>query len=488
MNRKKFLQQSSAMGLGFAINPANIVSLKKNPASPKIKPSNGKKVVVAGAGIAGLCCGYELMKRGYDVIVLDADGRHGGHVYTGRDGLSDGLYVDYGAEGFTKPGYEKFWKYIDEFELPVLKYQHRINRLTRIEDHYYTDNEIWSRQHDRATELGGFNEKEKKFLSSNPIWNLETLYLQPYWVNFQSEYKPLGIGYDHLDHISISEVYKQDGASPAALDRLGGARTSALFQIWQSYILHVRGIPLYHSDMLYRIEGGNQKMTDAFASRLGERVLLDSRITEVEQGNSGVKVTFEEFGETRVMEADFLANCLPVPALRNILFTPDLPSEKRYVIDNLAYDSYPRFAFQARSKFWLEDNLSINLNFNHPGLNNIWQVANEVDTHRAVLMATGPGGTSPLRALHTFKQLYPGNSSNITIEQALVKDWTADRFSPSCERLAFPIGTLASFWPHTLTPFGKIHFAGSYADNNNWGMEAATNSANRVVQEIEEGS
>jgi monoamine oxidase len=486
MNRKKFLQQSSVIGFGLAMNPSNLIPYKKKPLISAIKPSNGKKVIVAGAGIAGLCCGYELMKRGFDVSVLDADGRHGGHVFTGRDGLSDGLYVDYGAEGFTKPGYEKFWEYIDEFDLPVLKYQHRINRLSRIDDHYYTDEEVWSRQFDRAKELGGFNEKERRFLSSNPVWNLETLYLQPYWEKFSSDYHPLGVGLDDLDHISVSELYEKDGASQAALDRLGGSRTSALFKIWQSYILHVRGIPLYHPDMLYRIEGGNQKMTDAFASRLGERVLLDCRITEVEHGNSGVKVIYEEFGETRVMEADYLANCLPVPALRNILFTPDVPTEKRYIFDNLAYDSYPRFAFQARSKFWLNDNLPINFNFNHPGLNNVWQVANEVDTQRVVLMATGPGGTSPLRALHTFKQLYPGNTSNITIEQALVKDWTADRFAPSCERLSFPMGTLAKFWPHVMTPVGRIHFAGSYADNNNWGMEAATNSANRVAEEIEQ--
>src|SRR6476620_7250702 len=57
-----------------------------------------KRVIVAGAGIGGLCCGYELMKRGHDVIVLEASERTGGHVFTSRTGLAAGLYVDGGAE------------------------------------------------------------------------------------------------------------------------------------------------------------------------------------------------------------------------------------------------------------------------------------------------------------------------------------------------------------------------------------------------------
>src|SRR5919204_397318 len=87
--------------------------------------SKSRRVIVAGAGIAGLSCAWELVRRGHDVTVLEASGRTGGHVFTVREGLDDGLYADGGAEHFTRPGYDRFWQYVDEFQLPHVDYPRR---------------------------------------------------------------------------------------------------------------------------------------------------------------------------------------------------------------------------------------------------------------------------------------------------------------------------------------------------------------------------
>ena len=49
---------------------------------------------MAGGGIGGLCCAFELMGRGHDVTLLEAAGHTGGHVRTIHDPLADGLYAD----------------------------------------------------------------------------------------------------------------------------------------------------------------------------------------------------------------------------------------------------------------------------------------------------------------------------------------------------------------------------------------------------------
>ena len=480
--RRDFLKSTVAASVGATMLSSNILYGKDKEPAAKLpaRPRVARKVIVAGGGIAGLCCGYELMKRGHEVVVLDASGRHGGHVFTAREGLSDGLYADFGAEHITKPGYERFWEYTREFNLTVLPYPRRQNVLRRIDEKFYTEEMLAD---PAVLRKFGFNEREVNYLSEHPWWDLKSLYVRPYLDKFTDEYQPFGVGYDHLDNTPIAEIFKKDGASETALQFLGGSNTSALYELWRTGILHLRGVPLSPPDV-YRLQGGNQELPNAFARHLGDRVKLSCPIVAIRHGETGVTVTYKEFGEEKEMSADFLANCIPLPAFRKIPISPAFPPEKQYVIDNVTYDSYSRLVFQARSKFWEEDNLSINMELNHPNISSIWQVAQEVDTHRVALMGTCAGGISAQRALAAFRAIYPGKQ--VTIEQAIVKDWTKDQFAPTCERLDFPMNELSKFWPHVMTSHGRIYFAGAYADNLNWGMEAATRSANRIAEEIDQ--
>ena len=453
----------------------------KNSDNETSRNKRSKTVIVAGAGIAGLCCAYELMKKGHEVTVLEASGRHGGHVYTVRDGLSDELYADGGAEHFIKPGYERYWEYTKEFNLTVLPYPRRIDMMHVIDKKIYSDEMLA----DAAVLKNlGLNEREIAFIHQNSYWELSTLFLKPYLAKFKDEYQPFGIGYDDLDTVPVSEIYKREGASPGALRLLGGNSMSALLKLWQTAILQFRGMPIYNRNC-FRLKGGNQALPDAFAKRLGARVKLNCPITSIKNTSEHVAVTYKEHGKELEIKADYLASCLPIPAFRKISVTPSFPPEKQYVVDNLTYDSYSHFIFQASSKFWIDDGFkSINMELDHPEISLVWQVADEVDTHRIVLLADGPGGVSPQRALAAFREAYPGKRD--TIEQVLVKDWTKDQYSPNCERVNFPMGTLKKFWPHVMTPVGRIHFAGAYADNLNKGQEAATRSANRVAMEIDQ--
>jgi len=82
MNRRSFLAAAAA-----AFAPATL-----------LRAAEGKRrVVVVGAGLAGLSCAYELRKLGFEAIVLEGQGCAGGRVQTLREDLDWGLSAETGA-------------------------------------------------------------------------------------------------------------------------------------------------------------------------------------------------------------------------------------------------------------------------------------------------------------------------------------------------------------------------------------------------------
>jgi monoamine oxidase len=434
-------------------------------------------VIVAGAGIAGLSCGYELMKRGHDVVVLEASGRAGGHVRTIRDPFADGLYADIGAEHFYYPGYNTYWRYLQEFELTAIPYPRRDHMIRFIGGKPYTEEDLHSRAFLGSLE---FNQREIDFLSERPWWALPLLFLQPYIDKISNEYDPFVSGLHDLDRITVTDLLQKLGASPTAVTFAGGSG-SALQAVWAAAIKKLRGTPLIDTK-LFRIQGGNQRMTDSFAARLGERLHLGCPVTGIEHSKNGVTVSYRESGQEKKMDADYLVSCMSLVMLRQIPVTPAWPEAKEFVIRNMPYYTRSRVVFQSRTRFWKRDQVSPNWEPPDPTLMELWSMAEEVNTPRGILIGGAEPGTTAEAARATFHKLYPGKSADI--EHTLIHSWANDPWAAACERFSQAPGQLAKFWPKVTEPSGRIHFAGAYAAHMTWGQEAAVESANRAADEI----
>ncbi len=471
MNRRNVLTLSGTAMAGVALNSA-AQSLAGRRAGVT------KRVVVMGAGIAGLSCAYELVRRGHDVIVLEASGRTGGHVRTQHDGFADGLYADLGAEHFYYPGYTEYWRYLKEFSLTAVPYPRRDDMVRFLSGERVAEEDLHAR---KTLSKLGFNQQETDFLAHRSWSELPLLYLQRFVDQVRDENNPFEPGLSELDQLSTADLLKRENASPAALQFFGGSG-SALQTIWAAAIKKLRGTDL-ESKKLFRIKGGNQLMTDAFAARLGNRIHLGCPVTGIQHGASGVTARCREFGQERTYDADYLVSCVSAVVLRQLPVSPAWTEAKSFVIREMPYYTRTRVVFQSRTRFWETDKISPNWLPPNPQLNELWSMADEVKTPRGILLGGAQGGVTAEASLAAFHKLYPGKSADI--EQVVVHDWSKDQFAGMCERTAYKPGELSRFWPEATRPVGRIHFAGAYAASMSWGQEAALESGNRAAREID---
>jgi monoamine oxidase len=169
--------------------------------------------------------------------------------------------------------------------------------------------------------------------------------------------------------------------------------------------------------------------------------------------------------------------------LKAIPIRPAWPEAKDFVLRNVVFGSQARVVLQSRTKFWKGDVPSINLETADPAMYLVYQTADEVTGSRGVLMGSGRSDVTSEEAIAAFRRFYPGKKQDV--ERAIVHNWAKDPWAFGCERMPFPLGQLRKFWPQIMEPVGRVHFAGSFADNLPWGMDAATRSANRVAAAID---
>src|SRR5205823_9295788 len=108
LNRRTFVKRSALAIAGASLSRFNFITVAAAP----------KKIIIIGAGMAGLSAGYELTQLGHDVTILEARSRPGGRVHTLREPFSDGLYAEAGAARIPE-NHNLTLKYVKLFDVQL---------------------------------------------------------------------------------------------------------------------------------------------------------------------------------------------------------------------------------------------------------------------------------------------------------------------------------------------------------------------------------
>src|SRR2546423_7811751 len=92
---RRFDRRRLLTGAGAAVAGAGLLGSAARAAS---KPPSSTRVVVVGAGLAGLTAAYRLQQAGYFAEVYEASERIGGRCWTGRGAFADGQIYEHGGE------------------------------------------------------------------------------------------------------------------------------------------------------------------------------------------------------------------------------------------------------------------------------------------------------------------------------------------------------------------------------------------------------
>lgn len=486
IDRRSFLVRATTAAAMLGVRPSIVLAWSD---SRSIRVAKPQRILVLGAGMAGLGAATELIEQGHDVTILEARARPGGRVFTIREPFADGLYAEGGAMQVFET-HARALRYIKQFNLELDPIQPpRLNSVRHL-----MGKRIEAKPGEAIAWPFELIEAENKAGSPNALYI--TPRLQP--ITDAENRNKLIEEFGELDKQTLTEYLQAAGASPGAIAILKIGLAGGLGDGSD----HVSALDLLReaahralSHQSFTIRGGTDRLPKALASRLGARIHYATAVTRIEQDPEEVRVIASHGGTTRTFSADRMVCTIPFSVLRRLSVAPAFSPQKRAAIDGLLYTSVARTYVQTRTRFWLEDGISGNASTDLPVMGIYERTINQPGT-RGILESYQTGAIARrstamsdnerlAAALEGMAKVYPRIRDQF--EGGASKCWDSDEWSRGAYTWFKP-GQMTSWLPHISRAEGRIHFAGEHTSTQPGWMEGALESAERVVTEIGEES
>ncbi|TBV04182.1 flavin monoamine oxidase family protein [Stutzerimonas kirkiae] len=507
LTRRDLISRIAAVGAISGISGIGLLPQSSQAAT--FKPlqlagnGQGKRVLIVGAGIAGLVSAYELDKAGFAVTVLEARNRVGGRVWTLRNGdtvehndgsrqtvqFDDGLFFNAGA-GRIPSHHQTLLGYCREFgvELQPLVNSSR-SALVQPD---LNQPPLQLRQAVNDTR-GWLSDLLSRSVSSHSLDQQLPADERKALLEFLKVYGDL------------DEQLHYQGSRRSGYSRFAGAgeqvpqirEPQALRRLLDSNLLLPQvfeEIPEFSATMLQPV-GGMDRIPQAFYQRVKRHVRLNAEVVRLETSEQGSKVLWKDrlSGRQYSEEADYAIVTLPTPLLARLANNFTAPFQA--ALARTRGDFGNKVAWQS-PRFWETDyQIYGGLSYINHEARTLWYPSEGLNSAQGVLVGTYNNGEvaqafaeKSLQAQfassrQAVESLHPGHSGKLA--RPLAINWSKIPFSESPWIVHGPDAPNPSY-AELNQPQGRTWLASDSLAHGGVGIwqNSAADSARRVVELI----
>ena len=508
--RRDFLQRVGALG-GFratylTLQAMGLMTVAAEAAPPPLgqRPRHGARVVILGAGVAGLSAAYELRKAGYDCTILEARDRVGGRNWTIRRGavidMTDGTvqHCTFDKGQYWNAGPAR----IPSHHQAVLGYCRELGVALEVEINASRTEMLLNPNANggRPIEMrravndtrGAISELLAKAVNRGALDQELTPWDRERMLAFLRQYGDLDptLAYKGSSRAGYA-------ALPGAADQSGTIQPSLSLDLlldedmWGGMLFEEA---FDFQATMFQPVGGMDHIPTAFAHALGDLVRLRSEVTAIRRTGDGVRVVYWNRGRHRreTITADYCLITIPLKVLKAI--DADFAPAYAAAIGSVDYGEAVKIAWEA-PRFWESQNhIYGGLSWVKGPTELVWYPSDRFFSEKGILLGaySAREGGEKLAAMPLAEQfalsrrmveaLHPGHGKDLAKPMGIA--WS---------KVPYSYG-IAARWPsdgdagYALLnrPDGPFYFAGEHLSHVGAWQEGAILSARRAIGLIDQ--
>ena len=475
---------------------------------PMLSRESGKgvRVVILGAGIAGMTAAYELSRAGYVCTVLEARRRAGGRNWTIRAGdevreldSRQTCRFDRAPEMYFNPGPAR----IPQHHQALLGYCRKFGVALEVlvndnRNAFYQSAAAFDGQPIRLRRLvtdsrGALAELLAKAIDQHALDDAVTAEdrerLLATIKNFgalDGELRYRGSSRGGLSEMAGAGEHPGKPYPPIPLNELLKAPMAGFASNFAE--------SLDFAPTMLQPVGGMDQIVRAFERRVKPMIRFGAELREIRRAGEGVRIVYRRSGKTHSIEADYAICTIPLPVLAGIEadFSPDF----RQAIGAAHYAKAAKLAFQSEKRFWeTDDGIYGGISWTDQDVTQLWYPSTGFHGRKGVLLGAYIWSDE---IGERFGHLSPTGRAALGIEQggkihASYGKHVTHGISVAWHKMPYSLGAWAMWSPEargtayaTLNrPDGPIYFSGEHLSYLTGWQEGAVLSAHAAIAAID---